>query len=132
VPQDDLLYPNLTVYENLWYRGRLRLPNISAASLKQKIENLLHQVNLSHRKDTQVEAPPHDAVRRRKKTPQCRAGTAFEPTVIVCDEPTSGLSWGDAEQVIDILKLLTAQGKIVILTIHQPNSSVFRKFNQCF
>ncbi|MBP7194884.1 MAG: ATP-binding cassette domain-containing protein [Candidatus Cloacimonetes bacterium] len=131
VPQDDLLYPNLTVYENLWYRGRLRLPNISAASLKQKIENLLHQVNLSHRKDTQVGEPRRTMLSGgERKRLNVALELLFEPTVIVCDEPTSGLSWGDAEQVIDILKLLTAQGKIVILTIHQPNSSVFRKFNQ--
>lgn len=131
VPQDDLLYPNLTVFENLWYRGRLRLPNISAASLRQKIENLLHQVNLSHRKDTQVgEARRTLLSGGERKRLNVALELLFEPTVIICDEPTSGLSWGDAEQVIDILKLLTAQGKIVIITIHQPNSSVFRKFDK--
>jgi len=131
VPQDDLLYPNLTVYENLWYRGRLRMPNISGASLKQKIDNLLHQVNLIHLKDTQVGDPRRTMLSGgERKRLNVALELLFEPTVIVCDEPTSGLAWGDAEQVIDILKLLTDQGKIVIITIHQPNSSVFRKFDQ--
>lgn len=130
VPQDDLLYPNLSVYENLWYRGRLRLPNISKSSLKQKIENLLYQVNLAHRKDSMVGIPGHTKLSGgERKRLNLALELLFEPTLIVCDEPTSGLSWGDAEQIIDILKTLTTQGKVVILTIHQPNSWVFRKFD---
>ncbi len=131
VPQDDLLYPNLTVYENLWYRGRLRLPNISAANLDQKIINLLRQVNLIHRKDSRVGDYKKKLLSGgERKRLNIALELLFEPTILVCDEPTSGLSFSDAEQVIDILKQLTAQDKIVLLSIHQPNSSVFRKFDK--
>jgi len=54
----------------------------------------------------------------------------FEPTVIVCDEPTSGLSFNDTEQIVDILNTLSDQGKIVIITIHQPTSTIFKKFDK--
>ncbi|MBM4403413.1 MAG: ATP-binding cassette domain-containing protein, partial [Candidatus Cloacimonetes bacterium] len=54
VLQDDLLYPYLTVYENLWFRGRLRLPKLSTANLDRKINNNLQQTNLVHRRDTRV------------------------------------------------------------------------------
>jgi ABC-type multidrug transport system permease subunit len=50
--------------------------------------------------------------------------------VIICDEPTSGLSFSDTEQVLDILKTLSEQGKIVIITIHQPTVSIFQKFDK--
>ncbi|MDZ4182688.1 MAG: ATP-binding cassette domain-containing protein, partial [Candidatus Cloacimonadaceae bacterium] len=131
VPQDDLLYPYLTVFENLWYRGRLRMPNISVANLKQKIANILNQVNLSHRRDTKVGDSKNKFLSGgERKRLNIALELLFEPTVIICDEPTSGLSFSDAEQIIDILKLITAQGKIVLLTIHQPNSSIFRKLDQ--
>lgn len=131
VPQDDLLYPYLTVYENLWYRLRLRMPNISTASLEQKINNILHQVNLTHQRDTKVgEFKKKNLSGGERKRLNIALELLFEPTVIICDEPTSGLSFTDAEQIIDILSSLTKQGKIVIITIHQPNSSIYRKFDK--
>lgn len=131
VPQDDLLYPNLSVYENLWYRGRLRMPNISRENLDQKIVNLLRQVNLIHRKDTRVGDYKKKLLSGgERKRLNIALELLFEPTVLICDEPTSGLSFGDAEQVVDILKQLTQQDKIVLITIHQPNSSVYRKLDQ--
>jgi len=130
VPQDDLLYPNLTVYENLWYRLRLRMPYISAENLDHKISNILHQVNLSHQRDTKVgDFKKKNLSGGERKRLNIALELLFEPTVIICDEPTSGLSFTDAEQIIDILDSITLQGKIVIITIHQPNSSIFRKFD---
>jgi len=130
VPQDDLLYPYLTVYENLWYRLRLRMPHISPASLDLKINNILHQVNLSHQRDTKVgDFGRKNLSGGERKRLNIALELLFEPTVIICDEPTSGLSFTDAEQIVDILSSLTEQGKIVLITIHQPNSSIFRKFD---
>lgn len=131
VPQDDLLYPYLTVYENLFYRGRLRMPKISSAYLNVKINNILHQTNLTHRKNTLV----GDSNKRflsggERKRLNIALELLFEPTIVICDEPTSGLSFSDTEQVLDILKSLSEQGKIVIITIHQPTLNIFQKFNQ--
>jgi len=131
VPQDDLLYPNLTVWENLWYRLRLRMPHFSVASLHQKIDNILHQVNLTHQRHTLVgEFAKKNLSGGERKRLNIALELLFEPTVIICDEPTSGLSFTDAEHIVDILDALSEQGKIVIITIHQPNSSIFRKFDK--
>lgn len=131
VPQDDLLYPNLTVWENLWYRLQLRMPNFSAASLHQKIDNILHQVNLTHQRNTLVGEFAHKNLSGgERKRLNIALELLFEPTLIICDEPTSGLSFTDAEQIVDILDALSQQGKIVLITIHQPNSSIFRKFDK--
>lgn len=131
VPQDDLLYPNLSVYENLWYRIRLRMPHIQQALLKQKVNNILNQVGLSHHRDTIVgEFKKKNLSGGERKRLNIALELLFEPTIIICDEPTSGLSFNDAEQIIDILTTLCQQGKIVIITIHQPNSSIYRKFDR--
>ncbi len=131
VPQDDLLYPYLTVYENLLYRGRLRMPKISQAYLNLKINNILNQTNLMHRKNTRVgDFKKKFLSGGERKRLNIALELLFEPTVIICDEPTSGLSFSDTEQVLDILKTLSEQGKIVIITIHQPSVSIFQKFDK--
>ena len=131
VPQDDLLYPYLTVYENLFYRGRLRMPKISANYLNIKINNILNQTNLAHRKNTVVgnNQKKYLSGGERKRL-NIALELLFEPTVIICDEPTSGLSFSDTDQIMDLLKSLSEQGKIVIMTIHQPSVTMFQKFNQ--
>lgn len=131
VPQEDLLYPNLSVYENLLYRGRLRMPLVSKHILAQKITNILHQVNLLHRKTTIVgEFKTKNLSGGERKRLNIALELLFEPTLVICDEPTSGLSFTDAEQIIDILKDISSQGKLVIITIHQPNSSIFKKLDR--
>ncbi len=131
VPQDDLLYPNLSVYNNLWYRLRLRMPKLQKPQIDQKVRNILHQVKLSHHRDTIVgDFKAKNLSGGERKRLNIALELLFEPTIIICDEPTSGLSFNDAEEIIDILGKLCEQGKIVIITIHQPNSSIYRKFDK--
>ena len=131
VPQDDLLYPNLSVYENLWYRLRLRMPKLQKNQVDHKVKNILHQVKLTHHSDTIVgDFKAKNLSGGERKRLNIALELLFEPTIIICDEPTSGLSFNDAEEIIDILAKLCEQGKIVIITIHQPNSSIYRKFDR--
>ncbi|NLO44771.1 MAG: ATP-binding cassette domain-containing protein [Candidatus Cloacimonetes bacterium] len=131
VPQGDLLYPNLSVYENLWYRIRLRMPDVQKEILEQKVNNILHQVNLSQHRDTIVgDFKKKNLSGGERKRLNLALELLFEPTIIICDEPTSGLSFNDAEHIIEILSNLCQQDKIVILTIHQPNSSIYRMFDR--
>jgi ABC-type multidrug transport system ATPase subunit len=53
-----------------------------------------------------------------------------EPSVLFCDEPTSGLSSRDSENIIDLLKELALKGKLVFAVIHQPSSDIFKKFDR--
>ncbi|MEM6298019.1 MAG: ABC transporter permease [Bacteroidota bacterium] len=48
------------------------------------------------------------------------------------DEPTSGLSSRDSENVIDLLKELTLKGKLIFVVIHQPSSDIFKMFDKMF
>jgi len=131
IPQDDLLYPYLTVYENLFFRGRLRMPKISTTYLNVKINNILNQTNLMHKKNTRVgDSKKKFLSGGERKRLNIALELLFEPTVIICDEPTSGLSFSDTEQVMEILNGLTDQGKIVIITIHQPSVSIFKNFDK--
>lgn len=51
--------------------------------------------------------------------------------ILLLDEPTSGLDSFTARNLISCLAdLAHNSGKIVLLTIHQPRSEIFRMFDQ--
>ena len=53
-----------------------------------------------------------------------------EPSVLFVDEPTSGLSSRDSENIMDLLKELALKGKLVIVVIHQPSSEIYKMFDK--
>ncbi len=53
-----------------------------------------------------------------------------EPSVLFVDEPTSGLSSRDSENIMDLLKELVLKGKLIFLVIHQPSSDIFKMFDR--
>ncbi|HOK52221.1 MAG TPA: ABC transporter permease, partial [Bacteroidales bacterium] len=53
-----------------------------------------------------------------------------EPSILFVDEPTSGLSSADSEKVINLLKRQTFKGNLIIATIHQPSSEIFKMFDK--
>ena len=46
------------------------------------------------------------------------------------DEPTSGLSSRDSENIMDLLKELALKGKLIFVVIHQPSSDIYKMFDK--
>ncbi|XP_054655249.1 ATP-binding cassette sub-family G member 5 isoform X2 [Dunckerocampus dactyliophorus] len=53
-----------------------------------------------------------------------------DPRVILLDEPTTGLDSMTANQIVVLLAELARRNRIVIVTIHQPRSELFRVFSR--
>jgi hypothetical protein len=52
-----------------------------------------------------------------------------DPKVLLLDEPTSGLDAFTAMSIIEVLKGLAAEGRTLVMTIHQARSDLFRHFS---
>ncbi len=130
VPQDDLLFDDLTVFENLYYSARLCLANLSPAELTQRVEALLAELNQFEIRDLKVGSPLDKTISGgQRKRLNIALELIREPSILFVDEPTSGLSSADSDNVMTLLKSQATKGKLVITVIHQPSSSIFKMFD---
>lgn len=125
-PQDDVLAPDLTVQETLEHSASLRLRGSSAAERAQAVESALELLNLAHVRHSLVGGTTRRGVSGGERR---RVSIAVEviskPTVLVLDEPTTGLDSTGAEALIKLLKNIAATGVTVVAIIHQPSASTF-------
>jgi ABC-type multidrug transport system ATPase subunit len=131
VPQDDLLFEELTVFQNLYYNAHLCFGNYSERQLLETVNNIITELDLTEIKDLKVGSPLNKFISGgQRKRLNIGLELMREPSVLFIDEPTSGLSSMDAENVIRLLKEQTIKGKLVIANIHQPSSNNFKMFDK--
>jgi len=131
VPQDDLLIEDLTVYENLYFAAKLCFNNKDEESVHFLVMKTLEDLGLAEIKDLKVGSPLRKTISGgQRKRLNIGLELLREPAVLFCDEPTSGLSSRDSENIIDLLKELALKGKLVFAVIHQPSSDIFKKFDR--
>ena len=131
VSQDDLLMEELTVYQNLYYNARLCFANLTKGELHQRVMEVLYNLGLDQRKDLQVGNTLDKVISGgQRKRLNIALELIREPAILFLDEPTSGLSSRDSENVIDLLKELSAKGKLIFVVIHQPSSDIYKMFDK--
>tara|TARA_Y100000782_G_C10187000_1_gene267305 strand:+ start:3290 stop:6250 length:2961 start_codon:yes stop_codon:yes gene_type:complete len=131
VSQDDLLIEELTVFQNLYYNAQLCFGHLNNNEIETLTNDLLLTIGLSDIKDLQVGNPLNKKISGgQRKRLNIALELIREPSILFIDEPTSGLSSRDSENVIDLLKQLTLRGKIVVAVIHQPSSDVFKMLDR--
>ena len=127
VPQDDLLFEELTVYQNLYYNAKICFSDFSSQLIKSTVEKVLADLDLTEIKDLKVGDPLNKTISGgQRKRLNIALELMREPSVLFVDEPTSGLSSMDSEKVMWLLKDLARKGKLVIAIIHQPSSDIFK------
>ena len=131
VPQDDLLIEELTVFQNLYYNACLCLGNLSEDEVKNQVDKLLADLDLTDIKNLRVGNSINTVISGgQRKRLNIALELIREPAVLFVDEPTSGLSSTDSETVMQLLKQQAINGKIVIVNIHQPSSDIFKLFDK--
>ena len=130
ISQDDLLIEELTVYQNLFLNAKLCFDGMSDEDIAIRVKDTLTALGLYEIKDIQVGNPMNKKISGgQRKRLNCGLELIREPSVLFVDEPTSGLSSRDSENIMDLLKELALKGKLIFVVIHQPSSEIFKMFD---
>lgn len=131
ISQDDLLIEELTVFQNLFYNAKLCFGNLNDEEITKKVLDLLTNLGLYETKDLTVGTPLDKKISGgQRKRLNIGLELIREPAVLFVDEPTSGLSSRDSENIMDLLKELSLKGKLIFVVIHQPSSDIFKMFDK--
>lgn len=131
VGQDDLLMEELTVFQNLYYNAKLCFGDQSEEQISERVLRLLQTLGLYESKDLKVGNPLEKTISGgQRKRLNIALELIREPSVLFVDEPTSGLSSRDSENIMDLLKELALKGRLVFVVIHQPSSEIFKLFDR--
>lgn len=117
VPQQDIVYDDLTLKKMLYYTAKLRMPaDSSTEEIEHRIDKALEYVELTERKDL--------LIRKLSGGQKKRASIAVEllsdPKLFFLDEPTSGLDPGTERNLMQMLKGMSEKGKTIVLVTHTP------------
>ena len=131
VSQDDLLIEELTVFQNLFYNAKLCFGDKSDEVISEMVKEVLTNIGLIETLNLKVGSPLEKTISGgQRKRLNIALELIREPAVMFVDEPTSGLSSRDSENIMDLLKELALKGKLVFVVIHQPSSDIFKMFDK--
>jgi len=103
----------LTAAENLWHQGHLY--GLRGATLKTRIAEILSRVGLSDRANEKAETFSGGMQRRL----ELAKGLLHHPSVLLLDEPTTGLDPGARRDLWQYLQILRDEEQVtVIVTTH--------------
>jgi ABC-type multidrug transport system ATPase subunit len=132
VPQDDIVHPELTVWEAVRYSAKFRLPpDYSEEEIARRVDTTLAQLGLEGVAHLQIGRPEKKILSGgQRKRVNIAMELVTDPVIMFLDEPTSGLAADDTAALVVLLHDLARQtGKTIITTIHQPAKDEFEKFN---
>ena len=134
VPQsDDTVHGDLTVYENLLFSGRLRLPtSMQDSDIQALAVETMEVLELSHVRDSLVGRPGKRGISGgQRKRVNIAVELMAKPRLLFLDEPTSGLDAASATVALSALQQLARKTGVTIVTvIHQPRYSIYAMFHQ--
>jgi ABC-type multidrug transport system ATPase subunit len=132
VPQDDVLIKDLSVYDNMYYYYRLHFGKKESDKTVDKLISKqlrnLGIIDIKH--NTIFENGKYTISGGQRKRLNIALELLKDVDLILVDEPTSGLSSLDSENIIEELKQITRLNKIIIINIHQPSASMYKQFDQ--
>ncbi|CAH2102893.1 unnamed protein product [Euphydryas editha] len=125
VPQFDVFMDSLTVEEHLIFMTEMKLGSVNKPSNKARLTSLIQELKLNMLKNSLISSLSGG----ERRLLSLATSLLSNPQILICDEPTTGLDSYNAALVVGVLKTLSTSGKIVICSVHQPSSDLFKEFN---
>ncbi len=103
------IFANLDVAENVALAARRHLRG--AARVRGAVDRALEQVGLADRRDQ----PAGDLAYGHQRLLEIAMGLVQAPRLLILDEPTQGLSEGEIEDFVDLIKGLSGETTILLI-----------------
>ena len=127
VMQFDVMYDDFTPREQFYDTARLA----GVADPNESTENVIDWFNLQKCQNTRVGGLfTHGLSGGEKKRTSIGLEVISNPSVVFMDEPTTGLDSKSALDVAKLIKVLAANGRTIITTIHQPSTDILARFDR--
>jgi ABC-type multidrug transport system ATPase subunit len=131
VPQDDLVYADLTVRENLLYSAKLKRPGLSEADYADVVNEVSTVLSIDKIAEKLVGSPEKRSISggQRKRVNIGMELVGRHP-IIFMDEPTSGLDSTGSYTVMKYCRdSARKHNQCFVCVIHQPKFSTFMLFD---
>ncbi|KAL4805229.1 P-loop containing nucleoside triphosphate hydrolase protein [Aspergillus unguis] len=126
--QDDILHPTLTVRETLQFAADLSLANECNKEQRHAlVEQVIDDLGLQQCGDSRL---GHACTGGQRRRTSIGVQILANASILLCDEPTTGLDTTSALHIIYALKRLARDGRTVILSIHSPRPEVWLLLDQ--
>ena len=112
IPQECEPYGDLTVWDNVYYVGRLK--GVKKEEIKERGEELLERLDLISKRNTLA----RDLSGGLKRRTLIAMALVNNPKLIILDEPTTGLDPEARREVWNVLFDMKKMGQSMLLTTH--------------
>jgi ABC transport system ATP-binding/permease protein len=115
VPQDDVLHRGLTVAEALDFGAQLRMPpDTGEHDRQQVISRVLDELEMTEQAGTRIDKLSGG----QRKRVSVAMELLTEPSLLLLDEPTTGLDPALDRQVMTMLRRLADAGRVIVVVTH--------------
>lgn len=115
VPQSDIVYDNLTIYDMLFYTAKFRLPrDITPKEREEAISRAMEMVELTEKKESLIK----NLSGGQRKRASIAVELLSDPNLLFLDEPASGLDPGIERNLMQALRKMADNGKTIVLVTH--------------
>jgi ABC-type multidrug transport system ATPase subunit len=132
VEQDDAIFAELTVREQITGAALLRLPSGMPKDRKLlRVDRVIDELGLAKCADSRVGGELVKGISGgERKRVAIGSELVTDSPLLFLDEPTSGLDSFNSVNVMSSLRKLASNGRTIVCTIHQPRSSIFALFDK--
>ena len=113
------LIDELTVEENIDLQ--LKYLNLPKAERKQRVLEILRQVNMSHR----AKHYPQQLSGGQQQRVAIARAVVGKPRIILADEPTGNLDSKHGKEIMELLTQLNAEGTTIVMVTHSQRDATY-------
>jgi ABC-type multidrug transport system ATPase subunit len=131
VPHDDMIFPELSIYDNLLFQAQLSLGNLTKNQISERIEEVIRKFGLFELRDIRVkDLNSRNFSEYMRKCVNIAIEMLRNPLILCLDEPLTGLPYSDAKRLMNLLKEEVYCGKLVVMTVHLPTLEIYRFYDR--